>query len=540
MKAEESKLTSVFADNKTFEIPRYQRPYSWSESNTYDLINDVYEAFENSESEYFIGSIITIAKNNDTTFEIVDGQQRLTTLTIIFAKLRDLISAVDAKNEIQKRILPINALTDTQETPRLLVREQDRSFFEKYILLGKHLEDKTDISETQLRFINNSAIVQEYFENKNCDERTLKLFANYLLGSVYVVYVKTESFQSAYRLFNVLNARGLPLSNADLIKNKLFDKTPEEHLQDSIEEKWNELEDIITISNLDVFLSHHRTSLKGEKQQSVLHKEFEEYLKTYPGNAIQFLDETIKSAKNYKKIIKNEFEDVSIRRIIASLQNVSHDEWVPPLLSFMNSPVVNLSLGTFIKYIDKITYQGWIRRLGKTQRNTVYYNVINLINNNASAADVINKIKEFKNNEEFKTFIEGNIYGNQYATPVLLRIEQEMQDLSVTKTYEGTISIEHILPQKIAIDFWRQRFTDDEHKNYVHKIGNLTLLSGRKNSAANNYDFSKKKDAYDKKNLKVSFDMTKEVCTLKDWTIETLTQRQQQLVNKVEEIWYID
>ncbi len=538
MKAEESKLTSVFADSKTYEIPRYQRPYSWTESNAYELINDMFEAFENSENEYFIGSIITIEIEKDKKFEIVDGQQRLTTLTIILAKLRDLIIGDAAKNELQKRILPINVFTETPETPRLLVRQQDQYFFKKHILMGESLKDSTDLSETQLKFINNSEIINKYL--KNIDEKTLMKFSNYLLEHVYVVYVKTDSFQSAYRLFNVLNARGLSLSNADLIKNKLFDITKEDYHLDILEEKWNEFEEIVPISNHDVFLSHHRTSLKGDKQSQVLHKEFEVYLNKYSGTSIGFIEDIIRSAKNYRRITSTEFEDNRVRRFISSLSKVSHDEWIPPLLCFMNNKIKDLDLATFIQYLDKITYQSWVRRLGKTQRNTVYYNVINLINKEASGADILNKIKEYKNNEEFISFISGDLYGTQYAAAVLLRIEQEMQDLSVNKIFEGTISVEHILPQKLNNQYWKERFTEEEHKNFIHKLGNLTLLSGRKNSSAQNYDFDKKKDAYNKKNKNVSFDMTKEVCDVKDWTKNIIEKRQQELVNKVAEIWALD
>ncbi|SFE98183.1 Uncharacterized conserved protein, contains ParB-like and HNH nuclease domains [Chitinophaga sp. CF118] len=538
MKAEECKLSSVFADSKTYEIPNYQRPYSWLESHTQDLINDTIEAFENSEKEYFIGSVITIEKEKDHRFEITDGQQRLTTLIIILAKLRDLITAADAKLALQGRIMPINALTGASEKPRLHVREQDRIFFIEHILAGNPVTDLIDMSVTQRRFLTNSKTAEGLFEKFN--ERTLCLYANFLLENVYVVFVKTENFQSAYRLFNVLNARGMSLSNADLIKNKLFDITAEDTNHDIIKDRWNDLEELISIPSMDAYFSHYRTSIKGEKQQFDLNKEYERYLDNFEGNSIEFLDQLISSARKYNRIIKTDFDDPYIKRVLSSLHKVSHDEWIPPLLCFMNRNTNNNDLKVFIKYLDKITYQNWIRRLGKTQRNTVYYNVIGLINKGSSVVDIIAKIKEYKNNEEFTNFISGDIYGAQYASAVLLRIEQELQDISVTKSYNGNISIEHVLPQKLSDIYWKERFTDTDHKNLIHKLGNLTLLSGRKNSAAQNYDFDRKRDIYNSKNKKVSFDLTKEVCDTLDWTKDVVEARHIKLVNIATEIWNIN
>lgn len=537
MKAEESKLTTIFADSKTYEIPKYQRPYSWTDQHTFQLLDDTYDAYMSKDREYFIGSVIAIEKEKDRKFDIVDGQQRLTTLNLLFSKLRSLIKDESAKNELQKRILPINVLTGATEQPRLVLRPQDHPFFRDVVLMGKNCEDTTELTETQLRILDNLQTIEEFLKDKT--EQDLKLYANYLLENVYVVFVRTENFQSAYRLFNVLNARGLPLNNGDLIKNKLFELAEDEFTEGLIDEKWNELEDLITISKLDIFLGHTRTALKGEKQRQSLHLEFESIIDSYPGTPISFIEDLVKSAKNYNKITNNKFDNVKITRLISSLENVSHDEWVPPLLSFLNKQILDISTENFIDLLDKITYQNWIRRLGKTKRSTVYYNIITLLNKGSQGQPILDKIKEAKNNQEFDSFIVGDLYGTAYAYAVLHRLEVEMQDDSVQKTFSGTISIEHILPQKMTDKYWIDRFSEPEHKQWVHKIGNLTLLSGKKNSSAQNFDFIKKKDLYNKKNLKVSFDLTKEICTLNDWNLEQIKTRQIQLVDKIKTIWHI-
>lgn len=538
MKAEESKLTQVFSDSKTYEIPRYQRPYSWTEKHSQDMINDIFDAFENNQNEYFIGTIISIEKERDKLFEVVDGQQRLTTLNLIFSKLRDLLEDAAAKNVMQSRILPINVLTGETEKPRLLIRPQDQRFFLNHILKGLKDMDLTDLSETQIRMINNLTEIENYLKDK--DQSKLKLFANYLLENVYVVFVKTESFSSAYRLFNVLNARGMSLSNGDLLKNKLFDMSQNDNsTQNTLEEYWNELEEIVSLKNLDFFLSHHRTSLLGNKAQDDLFREYENYLSKKSISPLAFAQSLVKSAKNYIKIKNNDFEDVKIKRIIKSLLNVSYDEWIPPFLCYLNNSNRQMSLLEFIDYLDKITMQNWIRRLGRTKRNTVYYNLISDIQNNKTRNAMIETVKKSSNNNELEASLNGNIYGMSYDSAILLRLEMEQQDESVTKDFGGLISIEHVLPQSLKDPYWSSRFSTEEHSDWVHKLGNITLLSGRKNFAAQFYSFDKKKEIYLIRDAKTSFDMTKEICIQQEWTLKSIQTRQVKLVDLAKKIWFI-
>ncbi|WP_103867578.1 DUF262 domain-containing protein [Aquimarina sp. I32.4] len=536
MKAEEKDISSIFADNHIYEIPKYQRPYSWTEDNVSELISDVADAFENDLIEYFIGSIITIEKSKKQ-YEVVDGQQRLTTLTLIFAGLRNLISDETAKAEIQKKILPINAFTEEPEQPRLKVRNKEHLFFYEHILLGKKIDTEYSLGEIEQKFLNNLKTVEKFFRDKN--ETYLKKYANYLLQSVYVVFVNTDSFESAYRLFNVLNARGLSLSNGDLLKNQLFGLSKTELEQNKIEQYWNQLEDIITIKHLDSFLSHYRTALKANKAQKDLYQEYVDYLKDNQISAEDFCKTLVNSAKNYKKLRTLEFSDNRTKKFVQSLFNVSYDEWIPPVLAYMNKPIENMPFDDFIGLIEKITYQNWVRRLGRTKRNTVYYNVINKLKGGAREEEITELIYSYTNNEEFFSLLNSNVYGMSYAKAVLLRMDTASQDDSVLKNYSGLISIEHILPQTGTDEYWKSRFNEEQVENNVHKLGNLVLLSGRKNSQAQNHSFGRKREIYQRKNEATSFDLTKKVCDTEEWTLSEIEKRQSELLKLAKKIWEI-
>jgi len=142
-------------------------------------------------------------------------------------------------------------------------------------------------------------------------------------------------------------------------------------------------------------------------------------------------------------------------------------------------------------------------------------------------------------NKDLKPHLAEDVYGRGFAKAVLLRIEMEQQDDSVEKIFNGSITIEHVLPQTMTDKYWTARFTADEHQNWVHKLGNLTLLSGSKNSNAQNSDFDKKKVVFNERNKKVSFDLTKEVCQKSNWSPLIIKNRHEELVDEAIKIWKI-
>lgn len=179
--------------------------------------------------------------------EVVGGQQRLTTLNLVFAQLREHLDDAAAKAEIGKRILSQDPLTGEKETSWLALRQRDQKFFRDHALEAKPISDAAavDLDAPKRRLLGNTRAVAEFFADR--DQVWLKRFAACLLRNVYVVLVRTENFRSAFRLFNVLSARGVDLSNADLIKNQLFNRLPASQptAWEELEALWAELEEVV-------------------------------------------------------------------------------------------------------------------------------------------------------------------------------------------------------------------------------------------------------------------------------------------------------
>lgn len=540
MKAEHRAINQVLTEQLRYEIPPYQRPYSWQVEQTTDLLTDIEEAFNEQDKEYFIGSLITIEHEANNRYEVVDGQQRLTTLSLIFARLRASIENEAAKQELGKRLIPSNPLTGATGTPRLTLRKRDQPFFEKYVLEGSpHTGvDRANLDAPQENILANMECIDAFIAGK--PQEWLKSFAGFILSSVFVVAVTTENFQSAYRLFNVLNARGMRLSNADLIKNQLFSKLGGSAAgSEKLETLWVSLEETVGLENLDAFLGTHRLTIAAEKARKSMAQEYELLISQAGLEPINFVETLLASAANYSRIMDRNFAQLAARQSVRALERVPHDEWIPPLLAFLNRPVPDLGEQEFLLLLEKITMQNWIRRLGNAKRNTIYYRLISALNRGASDAAIRSVFKEAANNTDVMSLLSGSVYEFPSARAVLLRLEEAMQDTSVVKEFNGPITIEHVLPQTLKDQYWLARFPANDHKRLVHCLGNITLLSGKKNSQAQNYSFDKKLKVYKEKNSKVSFDLTKEICDRTEWTIQEVEARQRRLMRVAESLWSI-
>jgi uncharacterized protein with ParB-like and HNH nuclease domain len=552
MEAKESKIIDILTENKKYIVPSYQRPYSWDKSNTEQLIEDIYNSFCQENEEYFIGTLICIHRG-EYTYEIVDGQQRLTTLSLIFAKMKDLIhDNKRAKENLQKRVLPIDDFSDKPQEPRLKVRSKEYDIYYNYILQG----DREFLPEvptfTQKLFVDNFKAIEEFLLSKTEDEATLCNLARYILERVYVVFVQTDNFTSSFRLFNVLNTRGMALAASDLIKNSLFEMAEDSgEGHEKVEEYWDRIEDIIGVENMDKFLMLNRLSQKQDRDRAVknLVDEYADLLKNvYSNEATKFTVDLLKAAGNYQRIRDLEFEDIALFKIFSSLSRLS-DEWVPPILAFINrmNKDKNLTKKNFEEFVgifEKCYMHGWFKKQIRSKREIVCFSALVAINTKKSYQEIINAIKDHSDNKSFILSLDEDIYEPapnriNFLKAVLLRIEQEMQDESVHKTYHGRITIEHVLPQRSLNEYWKARFTDEEHLRWLHKLGNLALISGAKNSEAQNSSFDKKKEVYIKNSKRVSFDITKNLCDYSEWDIPSLVKRHKLLVDMARSIWII-
>ncbi|MEH1824918.1 MAG: DUF262 domain-containing protein [Nostoc sp.] len=231
--ATEKPLFRVFCNDFAFSIPAYQRPYAWTKDQASELLSDLL-SFLGDGSEaitdtnpYFLGSIVLIKSEDAFKADVVDGQQRLTTLTILLSVLRSLASFESAL-EITDYIYQRGKKIEGKENQyRLKLRERDEDFFRDYIQCEKKLDellklDTSQLTDSERNIQTNASYFLEQLKPRSDQERDR--FSNYLMTRCFLVVVSTPDLDSAYRIFSILNARGLDLALSDFLKSEVIGK----------------------------------------------------------------------------------------------------------------------------------------------------------------------------------------------------------------------------------------------------------------------------------------------------------------------------
>jgi len=561
IKAEKINMGELFSERFQFEIPNFQRPFSWKKNNFDKFFEYIYDAFTNKQDEYFLGSIIL--QKDDDLYYIIDGQQRLMTVAVLLAVIRDNIKNKKTKDEIQKSLFQEeNEIKNLPAVARIKMWE-DLVSLEDYIYKeGRTLDyekikykDKKDPKYSLYESIN---IFHQKYSEKLKDDDTAKEFLKYLFNKVYVVCISTESLPYAIQLFNVLNTSGLPLTVADILKATNLAEIDDKEERDRYSRKWREIENAIGREEVEKVIEFIRTLKLKTKARKGIYEEYNELIFNKSlKRGKEFIDYLKKISDIYTKIVL-EPDDLKINpkyKLLVTLMKdyIPFDDWIPPLLAFYekfgnyqkDKKSGNDFLYNFLINLEKKTVIEWVIGYTFTKRVKSLNKIIKIIEDEEKPENVISKIgitEKDKIKEEFKTKIETNdFYYENFAKYILLRIDLEKWDPESFGGYQGIITIEHILPQNpLENSEWIKNFTEKERDEWTNKIGNLVLLSRRKNSKAQNYNFKKKKDVYFFKGGSTPFKITDELKDkeLDEWNMETLKRRQKQMVDKLLELYF--
>ncbi|MEL7141936.1 MAG: DUF262 domain-containing protein [Cyanobacteria bacterium J06573_11] len=550
--AKDQPLSKVFSDDFAFSIPHYQRPYAWTTEQASELLADVCLSLENqpeAPSElppYFLGSIVLIKQESKPEADVVDGQQRLTTITILISVLRSLEQPENAAIMTPFICQKGNEFLGLKDRYRLRLKEREASFFEKYIQKGSNLEELFALEPQHLtssqRHIRENA---RYFFDK------LKLLSDgersrlisYLLVRCFLVVVSTPDLDSAYRIFSTLNARGLNLSLTDLLKARIIGAIPEDE-QAKYTRIWEIEEEDLGREAFQELFSHIRMIYRKTKLKETALNEFLKYIQP-DKEPKRFIDETLKPYSDAIDIVKKaDYKGPNaalINPIFGWLNQIDNFDWVPAAILYIskhkNFPG---KLEEFFADLERLAAGLMIMRAYSHTRIGRYAKLIASIEEDA---DLFLDDSPLQLTSDEKEKILETLNGDLYLIVrirqyVLLRLDCVLADGAASYDYK-TITVEHILPQNPKADSqWVDWFKYKDQSEYVHKIGNLTLLSRKKNSQAQNYEFAKKKEKYFSSSAGVSsFVMTTQVLQQAKWTPDVIEARQAELVGKLKDLW---
>ncbi len=548
--ADKLAVKDIFSDNYLFTIPNYQRPYSWEEEHCTQLLDDLHTfAFKDEPFDelppYFLGSAVIIKREHIRNAQIVDGQQRLTTLTILLSCLRYAITDQSHKDTISEFIFQKgNKLKGTSATYRLRTRSRDQDFFNSLIQeengLANYFAKQDAIvikNDAQTQMLMNAKALLDEFNRKPYSQEQLELLVTYIIQKCVIVMVASTDEDMAFRIFNVLNDRGKDLTIADILKSEVLEKIAENE-QSAYTEKWEDCETKLGSNNFKNFFGYLRAIYAKKKAEKSVISEIREYVRP-TDDPKGFVDHVlIPFTDAYHHILQVNYKAAEFAEIInmqfRKLKRVGHTDWMPSAIFFMakhaNAPE---KVKDFLLQLERLTLGMEGMKTSLNERLERYAKVNTKIEN---GTDLYLPESEFMLSAVDRTYIiatlrSPDIYGKRLVKPILARIEEEMNDGSITIHYGG-LNIEHVLPQTPNDIYWTSRFSTDEKLKYTNCLGNLSLITVRKNSQAKNFDFVKKVNTYFREDGKASnLAMVNRLLDYSEWKSEFIAKRNTLLIN---------
>jgi uncharacterized protein with ParB-like and HNH nuclease domain len=403
IKSEKILVKEIFS-TMWFRIPEYQRPYIWSSDQVNELMDDLTFANKDKpDSEYFLGSFVFQFKKADLKQgqdfdenDLLDGQQRMTTLLMLFACLRDLATDSAAKADCQGCIYQKGSqYKNIPERNRLVfaIRESVQKFVDTHIKADGGTNKTQDLehianSETDTSLKNMASAILEIRKFLQDQDKgvTPEGLLKFLLNNVLFIFVATQDLDDAFRLFTILNDRGVPLRNSDILKSLNLGELEKESDKTKYAKLWEDAENELA-DDFDRFLNHLRTILVKDKARLSLLQEFEDKIytpkekdkstgKRKPAllkkgkDTFQMIErylshyKVITGGDNYDETGETFKFDNLVKVMMTGLPST---DWIPPLLRYFDR-FGYTRLREFLVKLDNKFSADWIVQLTPTER----------------------------------------------------------------------------------------------------------------------------------------------------------------------------
>jgi hypothetical protein len=499
---------------------------------------------------YFLGSIVLV-RGDRQEHEIVDGQQRLITLTILLAALRELLPD-HLRERITTRLYePPDPLTGAPGRYRLRPKQADADFFRVFIqaqgginrLFGQPHADLTDGQQNIL------ANARYYCDQlRKLDEEQRMRLARYLLERCVMVVISAPGLVSAYRIFTVLNNRGVDLT--DILKADIIGPIPANE-QYTYTERWERLEESLGTANMTELLSHLRVIFARARPTDRLDDFRKHVLSRYPDTRRLIDDVMVPYGAAFSLILTPEQDapepalNDEAREILYWLRQVANHDWVPPALVYLtrhhNQPA---RIVRFLTELERLAAYFAVCQQYAHRRQPRYRQVMEAVEQSQDLRESNPQSPIQLSQYEREAFL-GALEGDLYAMPptprnyVLRRLDSWLAG-SAARYDQRKLTVEHVLPRHPApsSEWMRAFLTAQERAKWMHKMGNLALLTRDKNANASNYDFATMKRIYFASHGGVTpYALTTQVLREEVWTPEVVARRQRELVALLREKW---
>ncbi|GAA6990661.1 DUF262 domain-containing protein [Helicobacter pylori] len=546
VEVELKKLHQILVDAEYFyQVPDYQRPYVWDKDHLGALIDDLVGSYTNNrEDEYFCGSIVIAENPKDKRWDVVDGQQRLTSFIILACTILKLYK--DSLKQKSKAFIEesiYDRYDKEKERLKFLTAQNYNSIFENTVLNHLEFEDNIKKSELNKKFEENTYLRNAYYFKELLNESIengsigdIDDFVKWFYEHIVVTRIICFEQDSAMQIFQVLNDRGQPLSPIDILKSSLM----QEIKQDSEKRKdfittWDKLvEACKSVEGIDIdledffnmYLEYADPSASKKRADKGLKKVFKDSKK----DACEFIYDVSVFMKSYTDLLKKQDRYIYLLRYLPSRY------WASILTTalYVKYPDFDALKKLLVSYY----YQTWIAGGTITRIKQTSINIIKNVKNNKGIETIkeliLNNINSYNTSNQYlyNLWESSSVYPSKWVRPVLALANYFMADEEKPHfiVMDAETQVEHILPQNPKKGSqWNADFNKEKREKWVNSIANLTLLKRKKNAKALNGDFDEKRKIYggkDTSKVISCYDITKELYSdYRKWNEKSLQER---------------
>jgi hypothetical protein len=544
--------------DRLLAIPDYQRAYSWELDEVQDLWNDLSDAIAADVDEYFLGSVVTTRSEGVSRQQVIDGQQRLATVSLMYAVLRDIFAARSDERwrDIERDLLGKQHMVTRVREARLVLNAEDNDFFRKLTLERAESRDPAPVAESHKRLL----AAFKFFEVKfsglieglgpNDWQKPLLQWYGFVFENARLIDVSVTGEARAFIIFETLNDRGLNLSTSDLLKNHLFGKAADRLEEAKVRWNWT-MTPFVTGGagelDADTFLKHFWASKKGVVRVKALYSQIKPEVQN-PEEAVGLAAELAEASPLWAAMFDRDSElwksyPPGALAALDTLRNLNVEQCRPLLLASLRKfpaseveKLLRLVVGWSIRWFvvgggGGGVVEGLYAKAAKQVTDgtfTTSAHVAEYFSN-----DVPNDLR-FQRAFSALTVRRGWL-ARYYLTALEKAEMAEDEPELVPNENVDQVNLEHVLPKNADPKEW-SAFSEDELQNMKLMMGNQALLRKSHNRLIGNEPFSVKKPVLHQSDLR----WTKEIGERDDWTPEAIQGRQDRMAALAVKIWRRD
>jgi hypothetical protein len=539
-------------------VPPNQRSYAWKTSHVTDLLNDLKEALSAKNESYFLGTVVLV--KSDRRLEIADGQQRLSTASIIFARCRDLLRGLgqdDDANSINHDFLSRYDRSTSDHEFLINMNVEDEEFFRSEVIAKDWAAGAPDISEftypSNRRLYEASKKILEFLNgetghlNKSLQISALKSWAAYVEKDVSVVSVTVSDEVGAFRMFETLNDRGLRASQSDILKNYLFSRASKANL-DSMHGLWNQMYGILsdTFDDSDEqmvrYIKYYWTLSHGLTRDRELASSIKDAVKS-PKEAQAFVAGASAAATDFAAVFQpthSKWKDYGedCRHDLAILKDVLNIEQIVPLVFAVAKDFSVVEARKAIKLFVSWSVRFLLGGTGRAGRLDKQYAELA----NAVGTGTVTTARQLRdalsdkvpNDEVFKRAVRTAkvskaVLARYYLLSFEVAANQESGELEPSRD-TNVVNLEHILPKTFCSEFGIPK---PEYEDLVTRLGNQTVMLATDNRDIGMSTFADKRETF----VKSKIGLTRDIGEFTTFGRDQIDQRQSQMAELAASIW---